>query len=164
MRDDPHDSEPTWYGEMDPTWAEPIPVAADEPALQVAESNRYAHVRFLGAGSIGTVALCFDKRLGRHVAYKALREDVPVGPSSIQRFLREARINGQLNHPGIVPVFDAGVREDGARFYTMRLVKGRTLLEAMEACRGLDDRLALLDNFSDLCQAMAYAQDRKSVV
>jgi WD40 repeat protein len=76
------------------------------------------------------------------------------------RFLREARVTGLLEHPNVVPVYELGVRADGTLYYTMRLVHGRTMAQALKACQGLRDRLKLLSHFADVCHAVAYAHSR----
>ncbi len=127
----------------------------------------------LGRGGIGRVLLALDEHLDRQVALKELLPHYQ-GPGSsgsggshratlstvVRRFLQEARITGQLEHPSIVPVYELGQRADGTLYYTMKLVKGRTLAEALKDCAGLHERLALLDRFVDLCQAIAYAHSR----
>ncbi|HEY3669036.1 MAG TPA: protein kinase, partial [Polyangiaceae bacterium] len=75
-------------------------------------------------------------------------------------FLREARVTGALEHPGIVPVYELGRRADGTLYYTMSVVHGRTLAQAMLECRNLDERLELVNHFCGLCQAIAYAHSR----
>ena len=100
----------------------------------------------------------FDEHIGRDVALKELlRNDTN---RVAMRFLREARVTGQLEHPNIVPVYEIGRRPDGALYYTMKLVKGLTLAAALKKCRSLSDRLALLPHFHDLCNAVAYAHHR----
>jgi serine/threonine-protein kinase len=76
------------------------------------------------------------------------------------RFLREARITGQLEHPGIVPVYEIARRPDNSLFYTMKLVRGQTMDQRLRECHSLPDRLRLLPHFLDLCQAMAYAHSK----
>ena len=76
------------------------------------------------------------------------------------RFLQEARITGQLEHPAIVPVYELGHRKDGSLYYTMKLVRGRTLAQAIREADTLRERLKLLPHFVDLCQAIAYAHSR----
>ena len=78
----------------------------------------------------------------------------------VARFLREARVTAQLQHPCIMPVYEMGVRSDGRLYYTVQLVKGRTLSSALEACASLDERLACLPHFVDMCQAIAFAHSR----
>jgi len=127
----------------------PVAAAAPEDPAEV------------GRGGIGRVLLAFDEHLGREVALKELLPEPARGrPEMLARFLREARVTGQLEHPGIVPVYELGRREDGTPYYTMRVVRGRTLAEVLADSRGLAARLALLTHFVDLCQALAYAHSR----
>src|SRR5690606_11029435 len=74
-----------------------------------------------------------------------------------QRLAREAWITAHLEHPGIVPVYDAGRAEDGRLFYTMRLVRGRSLEAALESAPDQADRLGLLRSFLAVCETIAYA-------
>ena len=134
-----------------------------------------ATVSEIGRGGIGRVLLAYDQHLGREVAVKELLADsagsagstptageTPVDRTSamVARFLREARVTGQLEHPNIVPVYEVGQRMDGRLYYTMKIVRGRTLAEALKECGCLEDRLKLLNHFVDLCQAIAYAHSR----
>jgi WD40 repeat protein len=124
----------------------------------------------IGRGGIGRVLLAMDGHLGREVALKELLPErgaagSELGPSSglstaMLRFLREARVTGQLEHPNIVPVYELGKRADGTLYYTMKMVRGRTLGAAFGAAPELAGRLALLKHFVDLCQAIGYAHSR----
>lgn len=120
----------------------------------------------LGRGGIGRVLVMRDAHLGRDVALKELLPGSRVGSSAgartqaTSRFLREARITGRLEHPGIVPVYELGRRRDGTLYYTMKVVRGRTLAQALNEKRTLGERMTLLKHFADLCNAMAYAHAR----
>jgi WD40 repeat protein len=119
----------------------------------------------IGRGGIGRVLSVYDTHLGRVVAMKVLssrRFDGGSGgtDADIRRFLREARVTAQLDHPGILPVHELGRREGGRLYYTMKLVRGRTLAAALRECRGLEDRLKLLPYYETLCQAIAYAHNQ----
>ena len=125
----------------------------------------------IGRGGIGRVLIATDEHLGRQIAVKELLSD-PARPRTpaagdsdaiVTRFLTEARVTAQLEHPSIVPVHELGRREDGTLYYTMRLVRGRTLRHALEATSDLSERLRLLGHFVDLCQAIAYAHSRRVV-
>jgi len=127
----------------------------------------------LGRGGIGRVLIAHDAHLGREVAVKELlhRSGGPAGSRSpthpreslaASRFLREARLTGQLEHPNIVPVYELGTRADGTLYYTMKVVRGRNLAHALEsvAGQGLRARMKLLNHYADLCDAIAYAHSR----
>ena len=123
----------------------------------------------IGEGAIGRVLLMFDGHLGREVAVKELIGGArgtgsggsggPFGPS-VDRFVREARVTAQLEHPGIVPVYELGRRPDGTLYYVMKRVRGQTLQEAIAQAPDLPARLKLLDHYVQLCQAIAYAHSR----
>jgi WD40 repeat protein len=115
----------------------------------------------IGRGGIGRVLLAMDQHLGREVAIKELLQDESgVDAELMTRFLAEARITGQLEHPNIVPVYELGRRADGRLYYTMRMVRGETLSAALERARSLPERLVLLSHFAGLCHAIAYAHSR----
>ena len=125
----------------------------------------------LGKGGLGKVTLVFDRFTGREVALKELAQaprPVPVdtasdAASAEARFLREARVTGQLEHPGVVPVFEVGRRKAGALYYTMRRIKGRTLARAIADAASLGERLVLLPHFVAMCHAIAYAHSRRVI-
>ncbi|MBI5497728.1 MAG: protein kinase [Deltaproteobacteria bacterium] len=123
----------------------------------------------LGRGGLGRVLLAVDSHLGREVAVKELLPtgelpSVVVTPgnsvAALARFVREARVTAQLEHPNIVPVYELGRRADGTFYYVMKRVRGRTLAHALAHCDGVRQRLHLLDHFLDVCQAIAYAHAR----
>jgi len=125
----------------------------------------------LGRGGIARVLAVMDDHIGREVAVKELlghgghsdptSESVSTRSSAAHaRFLREARVTGQLEHPNIIPVYEVGRRRDGTLYYTMKIVRGRTLWEAITGAGSLEHRLRLLTHFIDVCQAIAYAHSR----
>jgi hypothetical protein len=131
--------------------------------------DRYTLSRLHATGGIGRVWLAHDDSLGRDVALKELRPERAGNPVVWARFLKEAQITGQLEHPGIVPIYEMGKRpDDQAPFYTMRFVRGRTLSEAVAAyhqkrSRGEAKPLELrelLTAFVGVCNAVAYAHSR----
>src|SRR5207253_4109963 len=102
---------------------------------------------------------------GREVALKLLApqrhgasaDGKPLVTTAALRFLREARVTAQLEHPGIVPVHELGRRADGSYYYTQKVVRGRTLRAALEACRSLRELLQPLSHFADVCPAVPFA-------
>ncbi|MCK4665738.1 protein kinase [Candidatus Dependentiae bacterium] len=139
--------------------------------LTIQQPGRYTIMGEKGRGGIGKVLLAFDSHLGREIAVKELIaseegviEDKPTPVSKtaamVARFLTEARITGQLEHPSIVPVYEIGKKPDGSIYYTMKLVKGATLADKIRAEDTLETRLELLENYISLCNAIAYAHSR----
>jgi tetratricopeptide (TPR) repeat protein/tRNA A-37 threonylcarbamoyl transferase component Bud32 len=137
------------------------------PPLQPqVRSGRYAVGQFHARGGIGEVWLARDSEIGRRVALKRLRKK---RLDQKERFLAEAQITGQLEHPGIVPVHDLGIDENGQAFYVMSFIRGRPLREAIEAHHAGGpasaearevERARLLEVFVKVCQAVAYAHHR----
>ena len=112
---------------MPSEWTGPSPTYYPSGAGPV----RYATLRMAGTGGLGRVWLVRDTNLGREVALKELRPE-RADPRYWNRFVHEAQITGQLEHPGIVPIYDAGRKPDSDQpFYTMRFVRGRTLDHAI---------------------------------
>ncbi|HET9992674.1 MAG TPA: serine/threonine-protein kinase, partial [Kofleriaceae bacterium] len=119
---------------------------------------RYRLGAELGRGGMGRVVEAFDTQLGRTVA---LKEVLPRGTSTIdRRFEREVQITARLEHPSIVPLYDAGTMPDGRPFYVMRRVTGRPLDELIARADDLEERLALLPNLLAAMDAIAHAHKR----
>jgi serine/threonine protein kinase len=131
--------------------------------LTLESASRYRLDREFGRGGQSVIMLAYDEHIGREVAFKQLLPERRAESASStlgNRFLREARVTAQLEHPSIVPVHEVGRRADGSLYYTQKLVRGRTLRAALEACGSLEDRLRLLPNLLAVCQATAYAHGR----
>jgi len=109
--------------------------------------TRYSLVRYLARGGMGSVWLAEDTLLGRRVALKVL-DFVSATDDLAARLLREARTLAGLEHPGIVPVHDAGTLADGRAFYCMKYVEGETLAQYV-AGMSLPDRLRLLERIAE---------------
>ena len=124
--------------------------AATWPALP---PDRYEIRRPLGRGGMGTVYAAYDRRLEREVAIKV--SNAPAPSSDLETRLRqEARVLAQLEHPGIVPVHDAGALEDGRWFYVMKYVRGETLPQHVASLAG---EAAVLGVFERIAETVAFA-------
>ena len=134
------------------------PVKANLPA---AAAGRYVFLQEIARGGMGIVFSARDTVLNRDVAVKVLQERFGPDTAAARRFADEARISGQLQHPGIPPVHDLGVLPDGRAFLAMKLIKGRTLGELLKDRATLAaDRGRFLAVFDQVCQAVAYAHAR----
>ena len=128
--------------------------------------TRYTLSHLYAKGGMGQVWLAHDPELGREIALKELRPDQAENSEVCSRFLAEARVTAQLEHPGIVPVYELG--EGDAPYYTMRFIKGGTLSQATRAYHkdrvaGTADPLGLvklLGAFIGVCHAVGYAHSR----
>ena len=129
-------------------------------------NTHYRPLRFHARGGMGEIWLANDEHIGRQVAIKKLR----AGREPQQaRFLVEAQVTGQLEHPSIVPLHDLGFDDDGQPFYVMKLIKGRPLTSAITEFHAhkrssdwTSDRQfrRLLELFIDVCNAIAYAHGK----
>jgi eukaryotic-like serine/threonine-protein kinase len=137
----------TW---LDDSALERLRQAADSPDL---EGTRYRLIDKLGEGGMGGVFRVEDRVLEREVALKVIGVSDPDGVLAI-RLLHEARVIAKLEHPGIVPVHDAGALPDGRPYYTMKLVQGKRLDEHAKDVKGLSDRLRI---FLRICDTVAFA-------
>jgi WD40 repeat protein len=125
--------------------------------LQYRDSGRYEVIAEHGRGGLGRVLRARDRELGRSVAIKEL---LAPTTSSELRFFREALITARLEHPGIVPVHEAGRWHDGTPFYAMKLVAGQPLSALLEGAVTLEQRLALVPHVVAVADAIAYAHSR----
>ncbi|MCK6505483.1 serine/threonine-protein kinase [Myxococcota bacterium] len=133
-------------------WSEPGDPG--DPGAPAQAGPRYALGAVLGQGGMGIVRAARDQALGRDVALKELRRDLD-SPGARARLAREAAITSQLDHPGIVAVHEVGRHEDGRPYYTMRLVRGRSLSEAGPTLPAA----ARLRHLLAACEAVAAAHD-----
>ena len=129
--------------------------------LGVDDRGRYQVLGEIARGGMGVVLKGRDPNLGREVALKVLHASHAHNPAMIQRFVEEAQIGGQLQHPGILPIYDFGLDAEYRPFFTMRLVRGRTLAALLEErAQPSDDLLRFLGIFEQVCQTVAYAHSR----
>lgn len=139
-------------------------IQPDEPSDPFAE--RYVLGRMLGQGGGGHVVRAYDRVLGRCVAMKILKNR-SGSTDDLTRFIAEAQTTGQLEHPGIVPIYDFGTLDNGQVYYTMREVRNTSLRMVL---RGLQQRdpdiigeyslIRLVGVLRSICQAIHYAHVR----
>jgi tRNA A-37 threonylcarbamoyl transferase component Bud32 len=129
--------------------------------------KRYRLGKPLGQGAMGEVVVTRDQRILRDVAMKRMHQAHNAHADLRRRFLREARVQGQLEHPSVVPVYDIGVDPEGREYFTMKRVRGRTLEEIIRGLRGGDtsfqsqySRRKLLIAMSCVSLAVAFAHER----
>jgi serine/threonine protein kinase/tetratricopeptide (TPR) repeat protein len=150
------------------------------------DAMRYEIKREFARGGMGRILLSRDLDVGRDVALKELLPELVSGGTRVgtramgsagggetdetgERFLREAKVTGQLEHPNIVPVYEIGERDDGSVYYTMKYVRGKTMAARLREVRKDEhlsdeqksaERLKLLDAFVAMCNAIAFAHSR----
>jgi len=121
--------------------------------------GRYPIAGEIGRGGMGAVLLGRDTDLKRDLAIKVLLHD--ADPDLLRRFVEEAQIGGQLQHPGIVPIYEIGLYADKRPYFTMKLVQGRTLTRLLaERPSPTHDSPRFLTIFQQVCQTLAYAHSR----
>ena len=124
-------------------------------------TGRYELHGEIARGGMGAILKGHDTDLGRDLAIKVLLEKQKDRPEVVQRFIEEAQIGGQLQHPGIAPVYELGQFADKRPFFTMKLVKGETLSALLKGRQDIvKDRIKFLGIFEQICQTMAYAHSR----
>jgi serine/threonine-protein kinase len=132
---------------------------APAPAAPCAGRNLLYEV--IGRGGMGLVLRGRDSGLCRDLAVKVLREEYRDDANVTRRFVEEAQVGGQLQHPGVVPVYELGQFDDGRPFFTMKLVKGRTLADMLrDRASPQEDFPRFLGIFEQLCQTLAYAHSK----
>jgi serine/threonine-protein kinase len=135
----------------------------DKISSVLPDDDRYGSLDLIGKGGMGAVFSCRDRVVGRQVAMKVMRRG---SAGRRARFLREARVQGRLEHPAVLPVYDLGEDADGVPYFTMRRLEGRTLAELIRAHRSGDVELvsqhpmrAMLAAFARVCSAVDYAHN-----
>jgi len=137
------------------------------PADAQHDRDRYLERSILGEGGMGRIHLCSDTRVGRDVAMKVLRQRYATHPDTVARFVREARIQGQLEHPSIVPVYDLSRTPEGRICFTMKRIHGKTIEQIIDGLNAKDKhfienypRRKLLRAFAAACLAVDFAHAR----
>ncbi|MBX3462558.1 MAG: protein kinase [Planctomycetes bacterium] len=143
---------------------EPAPIETHPDAGITPRRGNFHVLGELARGGMGVVLRGHEIDLRRDVAIKVLQKRFAANPEVLARFIEEAQIGGQLQHPGIVPVYEIGVMADQRPYFTMKLVKGQTLAARLtERANTVADFRQLLDVFQAVCLTMAYAHSRRVI-
>jgi len=168
--------------ELHTTWrglaaaAEIAPADAEEPELPLARISRltsrgagfdrYKLEGEIARGGMGAILRVWDEDLRRHLAMKVALAAPRTPSRTLARFLEEAQVTGQLDHPGIVPVHELGLDSQGRLYFTMKLVEGRDLKRIFELVFDGEDgwnETRAIGVILKVCEAMAYAH-KKGVI
>ncbi|HRK13290.1 MAG TPA: serine/threonine-protein kinase [Prosthecobacter sp.] len=145
------------------------------PPVSASSANPDSPVPFIfgrriAQGGMGAILEASDCKLGRTIAVKIMLSEAACSEDQKQRFIQEAAVLGRLEHPNIVPIHDLGRDSEGSLYYTMKLVKGRTLQHIIDDLRHEDKEALehytldrLLTIFRKVCDALAFAHAQKII-
>jgi serine/threonine-protein kinase len=141
----------------------------DRVELRHTPEERYERKRPLGAGAMGEVTLVYDRDIGRHVAFKQLKNK-ELDERLLVRFIKEVQITGRLDHPNVVALHDVGIDPEGQYFFVMKYLEGETLQDIIEKLKKGDreyherfpfaERLAI---FQKILNAMQFAHTKRVI-
>jgi len=138
--------------------------------LQPPDGQRYQRGKEIAKGGMGAILSAKDLNIRRNVAMKVLLEPSQASKAKVQRFIHEAQITGQLEHPSIVPLHDLGTDAEGKVFYTMKYVEGDTLKDILQKIKDADKKAIkdfplsrLLNIFMRVCDAIAFAHSKNVI-
>ncbi|HLD35769.1 MAG TPA: serine/threonine-protein kinase, partial [Planctomycetota bacterium] len=152
-----------------PQETQPIqPNLSAETFRPVPADQKYQIEKKIAEGGMGVILSALDKNIQRRVAMKIISADQSDNQDHISRFIEEVQITGQLEHPNIVPTYELGTGPDGNVYYTMKLVKGKTLddiLEKLKAKKSFSKTVGytlpkLLQIFVQICNGIAFAHSK----
>ena len=136
------------------------------PTAWKSGSLKYDELKPLAEGGTAKLYVTYDKNLGRKVAYKTLHADLRDSDIETKRFLREARVTANIQHPGTLPVYELGRDREGQLFFTMKKVDGQDLRQILHDLRQevpeVVDKFPLprlLDILIQVCQTLAFAHE-----
>ena len=139
----------------------PVPQSDSDEIPKLKNGSRYRVSGEIARGAMGAVLRGRDTDLGRDLAIKVLLDCHKDKPRVVQRFVEEAQIAGQLQHPGIAPVYELGQAADDRPFFSMKLIKGKTLATLLSQRPNVEEELGkFLGIFEQVCQTLAYAHSR----
>ncbi|MEO6788768.1 MAG: protein kinase [Chthoniobacteraceae bacterium] len=134
------------------------------PVRAILDGKKYKVLGTIGRGGMGIVHQARDLRIVRNVAMKVIKTSSQFSRENVLRFVDEAQLTGQLQHPNIIPVYELGLDEYGEVFYTMKYVKGTTLDQVVRRIREGEEATikkfpltTLLTVFQKICDGVAYA-------
>jgi len=134
--------------------------------LSPSADGKYALTGDVGEGGMKLISRASDRDTKRAVAIATIK-DGEISPRRLRRFVREARITAQLEHPNIVPVYDVGVDQGGKPYFTMKLLQGESLSEVLRRLADGDANYerkyplsALLGIFQHVCNAIGFAHSK----
>ncbi len=137
------------------------------PVRQQIDGLKYKTITTIARGGMGVILQARDLHIRRTVAMKVMKTGAQFSRENVLRFIDEAQLTGQLEHPNIVPVYELGMDEQGETFYTMKFVRGITLDEVLRGLRhGRRETVekyplgALLTIFQKICDAVAFAHSK----
>lgn len=152
------------------------PLSTEDESLRMSrvpliDRDRYIERGYFGQGGMGKVMRVFDRVLGREVAMKTIHTRHAERQGMLERFIEEAQVTAQLQHPSIIPLYDLGRFEDGRLWFTMKEVSGQTLKEAIREVHQQSETAwqvshtgwhlrKLISVFARVCEAIAYAHER----
>ena len=140
---------------------DPIAMLSSPEMPRHDSDSRYRLDGEIARGGMGAIIKGRDTDLGRDLAIKVLLDSHKDKPEVIQRFVEEAQISGQLQHPGIAPIYELGQFKDKRPFFAMKLVKGQTLSKLLaDREDAADSRGKFIGIFEQICQTMGYAHSR----
>src|SRR5882757_4028924 len=137
------------------------------PVREQLEGRKYKVITTINRGGMGVILQARDLRIRRTVAMKVMKTSSQFSRENVLRFIDEAQLTGQLEHPNIVPVYELGIDEQGETFYSMKFVKGITLDDVLRGIRNGNQRMidkyplgTLLTIFQKVCDGVAYAHSK----
>jgi serine/threonine protein kinase/tetratricopeptide (TPR) repeat protein len=138
-----------------------------EAVREMLEAKKYRVITTIAQGGMGVVMQARDLRIRRTVAMKVMKSSSQFSRESVLRFIDEAQLTGQLEHPNIVPVYELGIDPHGETFYTMKFVKGITLDDVIRGLRAGKPKITakyplamLVTIFQKICDAVAFAHSK----
>jgi serine/threonine protein kinase/tetratricopeptide (TPR) repeat protein len=132
--------------------------------MQTLRVGRYELGEEIARGGMGVIYRAWDINLNRPLVLKVLLAEIARVPGMLQRFLSEAQLTAQLQHPGIVPIHEQGMLPDGRPYMAMKLIQGRTLADLLaERLSCKQDLLRFLQIFQSIAQTVAYAHSKRVI-